>query len=73
MENINESLQTNLKVEKKKNKKERQKLKINLAEEQESKVKVEPDVNIAIYFDVPTSNKFAVLKTEESDSIITLQ
>jgi hypothetical protein len=67
-EKINESLQTNLKVEKKKNMKERQKTEKNLAEEHQSQEKVESDENTAILFDVPMSNKFAVLKTEESDS-----
>jgi hypothetical protein len=68
LEKLNESLQTNLKVEKKKNKKERQKNERNLAEEQKSQEKVEPDENTAIHLDVPTSNKLAVLKTKESDS-----
>ena len=70
LENRNKPLQTNLKVEKKKNKKERQKSEKNLAEEQELEVKVEPDEKEStIYLDVPTSNKFAVLKTKESDSM----
>ena len=56
-----------LKLKRRKTKRKGKKAEKTLAEEQESQVKVEPveEEDTSVYLDVPTSNKFAVLKVRK--------